>query len=62
MGLGWGTRLVWMMAPTTGAPSARPCPRTRRMSRPTEFGPSKSRRHEGGKQTSETLLNSTPLT
>eukprot|EP00969_Alexandrium_andersonii_P240022 10596093-Alexandrium_andersonii.AAC.1 len=34
------------MAPTTGAPSMRPCPRTRRMSRPME-GPPKSRRHEG---------------
>eukprot|EP00969_Alexandrium_andersonii_P236505 10441046-Alexandrium_andersonii.AAC.1 len=34
------------MVPMTGAPSERPCPRARHVSRPME-GPSKSRRHEG---------------
>eukprot|EP00969_Alexandrium_andersonii_P180968 7996640-Alexandrium_andersonii.AAC.1 len=36
------------MVPMTGAPSERPCPRTRHVSWPME-GPSKSRRHEGGR-------------
>eukprot|EP00969_Alexandrium_andersonii_P184746 8162526-Alexandrium_andersonii.AAC.1 len=40
----------WTMVPMTGAPSMRPWPRTRHMSRPMELGPSKIRRHSGGKR------------
>eukprot|EP00969_Alexandrium_andersonii_P223792 9883802-Alexandrium_andersonii.AAC.1 len=50
------------MAPATGTPSKRPCPRIRRMSMALQAGPSKSRRREGGKQTSTTLPHSMPPT
>eukprot|EP00969_Alexandrium_andersonii_P135731 6005093-Alexandrium_andersonii.AAC.1 len=48
------------MVPMTGAPSKRLQSRARHMSRQTELGPSKSRRHSEGKRTSETPLYSTP--